>query len=233
MFRPHAVLAVVVSYSLFLTPVHGATPAAIGTVTSASSARVGATAASVGSTVFSGDHLSTDRLGSIQVRAGAARFLLSGASSAALSDNPAAPGATLLSGTAVFSTASAKAFVLHASTAQIRPRSDEPTVVQVTYVNDKELRLRCNRGSVSITVDDETRFVTEGTAYRVILDPDAYIAAGGAVPASTQGPQGAGTRRGGPPLKAGRSRFLLIAIIITGIATGVALYEALQSPDRP
>jgi len=235
MSRPQAVLAVVVSYSLFLTtPVHGATPAAIGTVTSATSARVGVTTASVGSTVFSGDHLSTDRLGSIQVRAGAARFLLSGASSAALSDNPAAPGATLLSGTAVFSTASSKAFVLHASTAHIRPRSDEPTVVQVTYVSDKELRLRCNRGSVAITVEDETKYVTEGTAYRVILDPDAYYAsAAGAEPASAQGPQGAGTRRGGPPLKAGRSRFLLIAIILTSIATGVAVYEALQSPDRP
>jgi len=149
-----------------------------------------------------------------------------------LSDNPAMPGATLLSGTAVFSTANAKAFVLHASTAHIRPRSDEPTVVQVTYVSDKELRLRCNRGSVSITVEDETKYVTEGTAYRVILDPDAYYAAAAA--ASEQGPQGAGTRGGGrPPLKAGRSRFLLIAIIVTSIATGVAFYEALQSPDRP
>jgi hypothetical protein len=232
MFRPQAV-AVVVSCSLFLMPMHGATPAAIGTVTSATSARVGATTASVGSTVFGGDHLSTDRLGNIQVRAGAARFLLSGASSASLSENPSAPGATLLSGTAVFSTANAKAFVLHAATAHIRPRSDEPTVVQVTYVSDKELRLRCNRGSAAITVDDETQFVTEGTAYRVILDPDAYYAASGATPASVQGPQGAGTRNGRPPLKAGRSRFLLIAIIVTSIATGVAVYEALQSPDRP
>jgi hypothetical protein len=233
MFRPQAVLAVVVSYSLFLTPMHGAPPAAIGTVTSATNARVGATAASVGSTVFGGDHLSTDRLGSIQVRAGAARFLLSGASSASLSENPSAPGATLLSGTAVFSTANAKAFVLHAAAAHIRPRSDEPTVVQVTYVNEKELRLRCNRGSVSITVDDQTEYVTEGTAYRVILDPDAYYAAAAATAASAQGPQGAGTGGGRPPLKAGRNRFILIAIIVTGIATGVALYEALQSPDRP
>jgi len=96
-------------------------------------------------------------------------------------------------------------------------------------VNDKELRVRCSRGSLAISVEDETQFVAEGMSYRVILDPDAYYAAD----AAAQGPQGAGTRGGRPPLRAGRSRFLLIAIIITGVATGVALYEALQSPETP
>jgi len=134
-----------------------------------------------------------------------------------------------MSGTVVFSTANAAAFVLHASKANIRAKTDEPTVGQITYVSDKELRVRCNRGSLAITVEDETQFVPEGMSYRVILDPDAYYAA----EAAGQGPQGAGTRGGRPPLRAGRSRFLLIAIIVTGVATGVALYEALQSPDSP
>src|ERR1700757_4569620 len=115
MLRPRAVLAVVVSYTLFLMPVTGSAPAAIGTITSATGAYVGSASASSGSTVFGGDHLSTEKFGSMQIRAGAARFLLSGASSAALSQKDGAPGATLLSGTAVFSTASAKAFLLHAS----------------------------------------------------------------------------------------------------------------------
>jgi hypothetical protein len=66
-------------------------------------------------------------------------------------------------------------------------------------------------------------------SYRVILDPDSYYAA----EAAGQGPQGAGTHGGRPPLRAGRSRFLLLAIIVISVATGVALYEALQSPDRP
>ena len=88
--------------------------------------------------------------------------------------------------------------------------------------------MRCKRGSLAITVEDETQFVPEGMAYRVILDPDSYYAA-----ETAQGPRGAGSRRGRPPLEAGSSRFLLIAIIITGVATGVALYEALQSPDAP
>ena len=228
MHRARAVLAVLLSYSLFLMSVNGSTVAPMGTITAATSAHVGATAASSGSTVFGGDHLSTEKLGSIQIRAGAARFLLAGASSATLNLKDGVPAATLLSGTVVFSTANAKAFLLHASTADIRPQSDVPTVAQVTYVNDKELRVRATRGSLAITVEDETQFVPEGTAYRVILDPSSYYAS-----ESPQGPAGAGVGSGKPPRKAGRSRFLLMAIIITGVATGVALYEALQSPDKP
>jgi hypothetical protein len=228
MFRPRAVLAVVVAYTLFLMPVNGAPAAAIGTITSATSAHVGAAAASTGSTVFGGDHLSTEKFGSLQVRAGAARFMLSSASSAAVDESAATPSARLLGGTMVFSTANAKAFLLHASTADIRPRTDQPTVAQVTYINDKELQVRSTRGSLTITVDGETQVVPEAMAYRVILDPSSYYAAENA-----QGPRGVGTRQGGPPLKAGKSHFLLIAIILTGVATGVALYEALISSDAP
>src|SRR5215469_3838944 len=210
MFRPQAVVAVVLSYALSLMSMYGSPAPVIGTVTSATSARVGSTSASVGSTVFGGDFLSTERNGSIQVRAGSARFMLSGASSASLNTRGGIPSATLVSGTAVFSTAGAKAFVLHAATADIRPQTDEPTVGQVTYVNDKELRVRSTRGSLAITVEDETKFVAEGMAYRVILDPDEYYAR----EAAGQGPAGSGTKGRKEPHRAGRSRFLLIAISV-------------------
>lgn len=229
MFRPQAVLALVLAFALSLLPLYGSPAPApvIGTVTSATSARVGATSASVGSTVFGGDFISTEKFGSIQVRAGAARLLLSGSSSASLGQREGIPSATLLSGTAVFSTANAKAFVLHAATADIRPKADGPTVGQVTYVNDKELRVRSTRGALAITVDGETKFIEDGGAYRVILDPDAYLAAN----PGAQGPEGAGTKGRKEPRRAGRSRFLLIAITVISVATGIALYEAWVSPD--
>jgi ferric-dicitrate binding protein FerR (iron transport regulator) len=154
--------------------------------------------------------------------------MLSSASAAAVDVSAGIPCATLLAGTVVFSTANARAFMLHASKAEIRPQTDQPTVAQVSYINEKELRVRSNRGSLAITVDGETKIVPEAMAYRVILDPESYYATENA-----QGPRGVGTRQGGPPLKAGKSHFLLIAIIVTSIATGVALYEALQSPDAP
>ena len=228
MFRPQAVVALVLVYPLSLLPLYGSPAPApvIGTVTSATSARVGATSASVGSTVFGGDFISTEKFGSIQVRAGAARLLLSGASSASLGERDGIPSATLLSGTAVFSTANAKAFVMHAATADIRPAGDVPTVGQVTYVNEKELRVRSTRGALSITVDGETQPIPDGMAYRVILDPDAYYAAN-----PGQQPEGAGTRGRKQPQRAGRNRFLLIAITVVSVATGIVLYEAWVSPD--
>jgi hypothetical protein len=57
----------------------------LGTVVYADRAHVGAGKASVGATVFSGDKLSTEQSGGVQVRASAARLLLPGASGAVLS----------------------------------------------------------------------------------------------------------------------------------------------------
>ena len=231
MARLRASFCVVLSLLFVVSTAMSASAPAIGTITSATRAQVGTAMATVGSTVFVGDKLTTQQLGTLQVRAGAARLMLSASSVATVSDSNGTPSATLQQGTAVFSTADAKAFVLHAATADIRPETDAPTVGQVTYVNAKELVVRSTRGSLAITVEGETQYVPEGMAYRVILDPDSYLETAAA---AAQGPQGAGASgRSGRPLKAGRSRFLLLAIIATSIGTGIALYEVLQSPDRP
>lgn len=231
MARLRAFFCVVLSLIFVASTALGASSPAIGTITSASRANVGTAAATVGTTVFAGDKLSTDHVGVLQVRAGAARLMLSASSIATVSDSNGTPSATLQQGTAVFSTANAKAFVLRVATAEIRPETDAPTIGQVTYVNSKELVVRSTRGSLAVTVDGETQYVPEAMAYRVILDPDSYMEASAA---AAQGPAGAGAGgRTGRPLKAGRSRFLMLAIIVTGVATGVALYEVLQSPDKP
>ena len=229
MARLRAAFCAVLSLLFFVSTAMGASAPPVGTITSALGAHVGAASATVGATVFGGDKLSTQQTGTLQMRAGSARLMLSASSIATVAaDSNGTPSATLQQGTAVFSTANAKAFVLYASTAQIRPETDAPTVAQVTFVNSKELVVRSTRGSLAITVDGETQYVPEATSYRVILDPDSYLET------ATQGPAGAGSKgRSGPPLKAGRSRFLLIMITVTGIATGVALYEVMQSPSRP
>ena len=186
---------------------------------------MGAGAASVGTTVFGGDRLTTEQSGSVQVRAGAARLLLSSASSATFVREEATPAATLTLGSATFSTANSKAFTLHVATAVIRPNTDEPTIGQVTVISPKELVVRSNRGSLSIAVEDDVRVIPEGAAYRIVLDsPDA----------PPQGPRGAGTKGyGGPPIKAAKSKFIWYAIGITAVVTFLAVQEALESPDRP
>lgn len=233
MARLRALCALLVSASILVMPVWGAPSTALGTVTTASGAWVGESNASTGATVFAGDKLSTNQHGTLQVRAGAARFMLSASSAALFAPESASPSATLQRGTAVFSTANAKAFVLNAEGAEIRPNTDRPTVAQVSVVNSKELIVRSTKGELAITFDGETQIVPEATSYRVILDPAPYLASHPeADPAAAQGPRGVGSRGGGP-LKAGRSRFLLLAIIVTSVATGFAIYHAVQSPDRP
>lgn len=218
-------LALLVSASLVTAPVWAAPSSSLGIVVYADRALVGAAQASVGATVFSGDRLSTAQSGSVQVRASAARFLLSSSSSATLSQDDTTPAATLTVGSAIFSTANSKAFALHVASAVIRPNSDKPTVGQVTVLNPKELVVKSTRGSLSIAVEDDVREIPEGMAYRVVLDPNA---------ADPQGPRGAGTKGyGGPPIKAAKSRFIWFAVGITSVITFIAVREAFESPDRP
>jgi len=206
-------------------PVWAAPSSSLGTVVYADRAHVGAARTSVGATVFSGDRLSTEQSGSVQVRAGAARLLLSGASIATLSQEDANPAATLTLGSATFSTANSNAFALHVASAVIRPNTNQPTVGRVTVLNAKELIVKSTRGSLSIAVDDDVREIPEGAAYRIVLDPNA---------ADAQGPRGAGTKGyGGSPMKAAKSRFVWFAVAATGVVTVITFREVFESPARP
>jgi hypothetical protein len=219
-----AFVAALLSLTLLISPLWAIPSAAFGTLVFANRARVGSASASVGATVFSGDRLTTDEVGSVQVRAGAARFLLASASSATLSQDEASPAAALTAGTATFSTANSKAFVLHVATAIIRPNTDQPTIGKVTLLNPKELVVKSIRGSLQIAVEDDVREIPEGEAYRVVLDPNA----------DPQGPRGAGTKgMGGPPIKAAKSRFIWYAVAITAGVTFFVAYEAWESASKP
>jgi len=216
----------VLSIVLFQTPASGAANSRIGAILSAARAHVGTAPASAGTTVFGGDILSTEQNGNLQIRAGAARLLLAGSSSAMLGDVDGTPSVKLYSGTAVFSTAIAKAFTLLASTAEIRPRDDVPTVAQVSIENPKQFTVRCSRGALTVTIDGETRIIPEGEAYRVVLDSDAAP--------EPQGPRGVGTKDfGGLPRKPGKNHTYLVLIGVITIVTIPALHEVVESPDKP
>jgi hypothetical protein len=225
------ILALLVTFSLLTAPIWAVPSSSLGIVVYADRAHVGAGQASVGATVFSGDRLSTDQFGSVQVRAGAARLLLSSYSSATFSQDDATPAATLSFGSATFSTAGSNAFALYVASAVIRPQTNQPTIGQVTVLNPKELIVKSTRGSLTIAVEDDVREIPEGAAYRVVLDSDA---------ADPQGPAGAGTSTKGkdkgysrPPVKAAKSHFIWFAVAVSSVVTVLALQEALESPDRP
>jgi hypothetical protein len=225
-------LAIMISFGLSIAPVCAA-PAATpepgraaaansGTVVSAQRAHVGNAAASVGTTIFSGDNLDTEKLGNLQVRAGAARLLLASASRVTWGEEADVPGATLTLGAATFSTANAKAFALRAGTAVIRPTGNDPSIGNVTMLNPKELTVHCTRGSLTLTVIDDSLIIPEGMAAHILLDPD---------PKAEPEPQK--TWGGQRPRKSGRNRFLFIWIAAATGVTAFAIYKALESPDRP
>src|SRR6202790_709010 len=136
-FRP--VVAAVLVLAMGITPAWSASGPAFGTVVAAEGANVGGGSLSAGTTVFGGDKLFTIATGSVQLRAGAARLLLTGDTAAVLGKDEVSPAASLTRGTAVFSTATSKAFVMHVGSMAIRPETDQPTVAQVTVIGTKQL----------------------------------------------------------------------------------------------
>ena len=212
----------VLSLGLISAPVLGESSAALGTVVSAERAHVGLAAASVGTTIFGGDQLDTEHVGRLQVRTATARLVLSGSSRVTWGVEGETPAAILKAGTTTFSTANAKAFALRMSSAVIRPEGDAPTIGTVTVINPKELTVRCSRGALTISVEDDTRVIPEGTAYHVVLDPDARRIAEASVPGGQK-----------PPKVAGRSKFIWYAIGAAAVVTYFAVSEVMESPDRP
>ena len=90
--------------------------------------------------------------------------------------------------------------------------------------------MRATRGALVVSVDTDTQVIPEGTSYRVIMDAPEEMGQG---PAGAGAPEGGPGGRGGPPLKAGRSRFLIVTAVVTGVVTYLAISEALESPARP
>lgn len=228
MARLREIVAACLVSCLLMSPAWGASTSALGTVVAADRASVSGAGASVGTTIFSGDKLSTADAGSVQLRTSGARFLLGQSSAATVSEEAGTPGAILLRGSAIFSTANAKAFTLNVGTASIRPKSDEPTIGQVTVLSAKQMLVKCTRGALTVTVGDDSRVVPEGSAYRIVLDPSEEEAQ------DQPPPQGAGSKGSGrAPISAGKSKFVWYATAAVAVVTVLAVSEALESPDRP
>ena len=171
MVRSRVILAVILSFSLPQTSLSRASSSSLGAIVYADRAHLGAGNASAGTTIFPGDKLRTEPAGSLQIRAGAARLLLSGSSSTTLTLENDRLGASLTTGSAVFSTANSRAFTFHVGAAVIRPSTDLPTIGQVMVLNPKEFLVKSIRASLRIAVEDDLREIPEGAAYRIMLDP--------------------------------------------------------------
>jgi hypothetical protein len=194
-----------------------------GTVLSAQRAHIGRAAATVGTAVLTGDTLDTEETGSLAVRAGGARLLLSASSRVVWAAEEEGAAATLKNGTVLFSTSNAQAFTLHASTATIRANTDVSTTASVSIISAKELTVSCVHGTLAISVEDDSKTVAEGESYRVILDPDSV---------AQESPTADDPATQKKPKKAGKNKFLLI-LFFGGAAAAAALALAFHHDGQP
>ncbi|HXN23166.1 MAG TPA: hypothetical protein VOA41_10555 [Candidatus Dormibacteraeota bacterium] len=222
-------LAGLLSLAVLCTPLWGSSVPTVGVVLLADQAQLSAAGAAPGATIFDGDKLATETKGSLRVRAGLAQLQLLGGSEVVVNQTGTGVSATLNKGTLAAAAPNAAALEMHVSEARIREHGDGAMRAQVTLVSSKELLISAQRGALEITVGDQTEIIPEATSYRVFVDPPLAGPANASAKAMPrpQGPRGGGAR------SAGRSRFILIALVVTAVATILTVDEALESPAHP
>lgn len=219
-------LAVQTALSLAGTSTPGR-PAVMGLVVDAFRAHLGGGAISPGATVYDGDHFSTDERGALQLRCNAALLELAEKSAVLVhrvgNEAPdAKTEAELVEGTLVFSTQTGE-LEIEARDAHIRPAGNGRTVAQVSVIGPKELHIYARRGAVLFSYRGESKTITEGEFYKVILDP----------------PEDGSEKNRTTPNASGRAKaFLLVAGGAGAAAAAVIVYEKhdhkeMESPDEP
>jgi hypothetical protein len=190
--------------------------APLGVIVLASKAELGTSPAAGGATIYDGDSVATDGAGVLRASFGQAQAYLLPQSSAVMHTLAGGFSANLTTGTIVVSSAQGTTFNVLADGAAIRPKTAEPAVAQVTMVSPTELTLTSRKGVLEVAANGQTQDISEGTSYRMVVQP--------ADPGAPQGPSGAG-----------RNKNKVIFIIVGGAvaATVVALLIALESPSKP
>jgi hypothetical protein len=218
-------LAIAMAFGLAGSP-GKAKPDALGVVVQADHASLGSQAASEGTTIYDGDWLSTDAVGSLRLLIGEAMLHLTDQSSMVVRRDAnlgaKAFEAELVSGTVVLSSAAGTSGEIVASSARVRAIGGGRGLVQVRLVGPYELIVSARRGPAQISYRGESETIAEGKSYRVMLNASEDGAPGGS-DAKTSGK--------------GSKAILLIAAgaaAAAGIAAlGRGKKKGMESPDRP
>jgi len=223
MLRRISATLLVLALAVVQPPASAASVSPLGVVTQALRANLSRATVSAGATVYDGDSFTTASDGLVRVRAGAAQFYLAGQSAINLHSIPGGTVAKLTLGTMVFSSARPGAMSVEVGEAHIRPATDQPTVAQISIVGPKVIDIRAQRGSLQFSYAGQIQIVSEGAAYRFVLDPPDDDLAISGLP-NKNGPT--------PPTKK-RKAFLYFIIGAMSVATYIAIDEALESPSKP
>jgi len=185
-----------------------------GVVLQSASARLNATDAAVGTTIFDGDRMETQEKGALSLRSGQVQLTLSEQSTVWMNHENLILAPTLQRGTVTFRADTGMGVEIKADDVRVRPHSPVLTVGEVT-LQDCDVLVTARTQSLEVTAGKETKILEEGKTYRVVR----------------KGACGAALSH--PALAAVQSRFFLLPIAIAAPITIWAVHEALESPDRP
>jgi hypothetical protein len=187
----------------------------------------------VGSSVFSGDSISTTQnaAGRLRLRLGTAQVYLLADSTATLTDIPGGVGATLTYGTAGFSTSGSQLVEIRTSNGIIRSKGPQTSYGQVMIAGPHELIVTSFHGDLDVDVDGDIRTVNDGQSYRVVVDDDPSAQG---TDDSTGGTKG--MKKNAGDIRVRRRRPVVYYLIIFGAAAllGYFYWHHLhESPSAP
>lgn len=213
-------LALSLAFSLAGSPSPASMPA-LGFITQANAALLGNANASVGTSIYDGDRLSTGAQGIVRIRSREATLVLLQESSLEvhnLTGPPDGVSVELACGTLAFSAAASAVLAIRASGALVRPVAGMPIRAQVQVVGAKKLLISVQQGSLELTYRDESAKLEEGKGYQVLLDT----------------PETAGGNAPGPDSKkVGHSHKTFLITLMAVAAAAIAIPLLLRPQESP
>ena len=214
---------------------------ALGLAARAQKAHIGDLPLTEGSTIYSGEYVSTEDGGSLLIRIAGLSLELQSSSAAHVYRTPYGAIAELDRGTAVYNTPGGhENLIIVASDVRVTPVLTTANTGRVTINDPCNVTVASQRGEADVRVGSESHYVEQGKAYRVHAeneisyhqwvspDVDNYHEY------HTHKPCAAiKTVKGYAPVAAGQSRFMLVTGIVAGGLTVWGVTEALESPSRP
>jgi hypothetical protein len=234
-------LAVAASTSPLLAQSSSRQTATLGLVAKTAAAQVDNADALEGSSIYSGDYLSTSDKGSLLVRIGALSLELQPSTGAHIYSAPYGAVVELNRGTVIYTTPGGQQnIVIVASDVRVTPSIINADFGRVSMDDPCDITVYSQTGEANVQVGSENRTVEQGKAYRVhaeneltfrkYLSPDAddYHRYHDHLPCVA-----AAIPQAHAPLAGGISHFVPLAAGAAGVATGIAVWKVMESPDRP
>jgi len=214
----------------------------LGLVAKAVNAHIGGSAATEGTTVYSGDVLSTDDSGVLLIRVGGLALELQNNSTAHIYKAPYGAVAELNHGSIVYTTPGGhENVVIVASDVRVTPVLNLADFGRVSIEDECNVSVQSQKGQADVRSGSESHLVEQGKAYRVraensvsytkYLSPEAddYHKYHGHKPCAAEYQ----TVKGHTPIVGGQSHFLLVVGAAATVATIIPIIYAFESDNKP